>query len=195
MANLNQPNGFKPVGYINSSVKWVGGGNWYYKAAGANALGMYQRVIRAADSSDPEGGPMVVRAAADGAMTGVVVGVRPLPGQAFGPSVIEADQEGYVLVADDPNLVFEVQQGGTGTDLAITNIGQHIDATAVADPNLVTGFAVDMIDIGALATGNCMRIERLSPRVGNLIGQYSKWYVSANLHTEAGNSTTYRTEV
>jgi len=194
MANQNAPRGLTPVKY-RSGMPYSGISRRYYKDATAGILAVGDNVIRVTNSSDPKGGPEVVKATVGAAITGVIVGIEPHPDRLGQVGYLAAADLGYVLVADDPNLLFEVQEGGTGTALAVTNVGEHIDVITAADASTTIGRSVAQLDKGALATGNTYRIEEFVQRENNELGLYAKWLVSANLHTEVNASATNLTEV
>lgn len=188
------PNGFTPVRYM-SGAKYNGACNRYYKGTTANTvIAVGDPVVRVTGSSSPEGYPEIVRATTGAAITGVVVGVEFI-GSNLNKRYLASTDVGYVLVADDPNLVFEVQEGGSGTQLAVTDIDKHIDSVAALDGNTVTGRSKYQLDNAAKATDNTWRIERLVQRADNAVGAYAKWEVSANLHTDVNASATNHTEV
>lgn len=194
MANRNAPRGFTPVKYLSGEV-YNGIARRYYKDTTAGVIAVGDPVIRVTASSDPLGGPEIVRATTGAAITGVVVGIEPDSSRQNQVGYLTAADVGYVLVADDPRLVFEVQEGGSGTQLAITDIGKHIDSVAAIDGDTVIGRSKYQIDNNAKATDNTWRIEGLVQRADNAVGQYAKWLVAANLHTEVNASATTLTEV
>jgi hypothetical protein len=143
MANPNAPHGAQPVAYINGAP-WTGKAN-LYRIPSANALAFYigdfVTTIGTTTGGDALGVPDVTRAA-NGAVTsqqlrGVIVGVQvaPIgagaPGAAQGGSVnlnilyVPATKANdyYVWVADDPNLVFEIQGDNAGTLVPATGGG------------------------------------------------------------------------
>lgn len=195
MANVNAPRGFTPVCY-RSGAPYNGAANRYYKDTTANmVISVGDPVIRAASSSSPDGYPEITRATTGAAITGVVVGIEPKMSNLSQQGYLTATDVGYVLVADDPNLLFEVQEGGSGTQLAVTNIGDHIDSVTALDGDTTIGRSKYQLDNNAVATDNTWRLEGLSHRADNEVGQYAKWLVSANLHTEVNASATNLTEV
>lgn len=194
MANQNAPRGLTPVKY-RSGMPYNGIARMYYKDTTAGIIGVGDPVIRGTNSSDPAGYPEIVRATAGAAVTGVVVGIVPHPDRLGQVGYLAAADAGYVLVADDPNLLFEIQEGGSGTQLAITNIGEHIDCITSLDADTVIGRSKFQLDNAALATGNTFRIEELVHRGDNAVGQYAKWLVSINLSTEVNASATNLTEI
>ena len=193
MANVDAPRGFTPVMY-RSGLAYSGAARRYYKSATAGIIGIGDPVVRATNSTDPEGGPEIVRATTGAAITGVVVGILPDISDLSKRHLASADT-GYVLVADEPDLLFEVQEVSGGSALAVTNVGQHIDSVTALDADTTTGRSKYEIDNGAVASDNTWRIEALSKRPDNEVGEHAKWIVSANLHTEANASATSKTEI
>lgn len=194
MPNLNAPRGFEPVRHSDGKP-YTGQCNRYYKDATAGIIGVGDPVIRVVSSSDPEGGPEIVRATTGAAITGVVVGIEPRRGDLGQVGYLAAADLGYVLVADDPNLIFEVQEGGSGTALAVTDIGKHIDSVAALNADTTIGRSKYQIDNNAKAADNTWIIVGLSPKAENAVGQYAKWLVKPNLHTEVNASATNVTEI
>ncbi len=192
MANVNNPNGFTPIRNPYGPLLSV---NRYYKDATAGAMGVGDEVVRVASSSDPEGGPEVVRATVGSYITGVVVGIEPIRSNLGQVGYLSATDVGYVLVADDPNQEFEVMEAGSGTALAVTDVGKHIDSITAATPNTTRGRSVMALDNNAKATDNTWIIRRLSTRPGNAVGAYARWIVSANLHTEANAGASDKKEL
>lgn len=194
MANIDAPRGFTPVKY-RSGKPYDGICRRYYKSATAGILGVGDPVIRVTNSSDPEGGPEIVRATTGAAITGVIVGFEATESDLEKVGYLASADTGYVLVADDPELLFEVQEVSGGTALAVTNIGEHIDSVAALDADTTIGRSKYEINNAALATDNTWRIEGLVQRPDNEVGEHAKWLVMANLHTEVNASATNLTEV
>ena len=194
MANVNQPSGFTPVRYM-SGQPYVGASRRFYKDATAGVIAVGDPVIRVTASSDPLGGPEIVRATTGSAVTGVVVAIEPVRTNLAQVGYLAAADIGYVLVADDPRLLFEVQEGGNGTALAVTNIGNCINAITAIDGDTVIGRSKMQIDNNALSSGNTFRLEELVATPDNTVGQYAKWLVSISLTTEENASASTKTNV
>lgn len=134
MANVNAPHGLQPV-QNSSGVSYSGGANLYWipsTDAVTYYIGDPVTTIGTTGGSDANGTPQVKRAA-NGAVTaqqlrGVIVGVMtaavnpggtPPTGSvpnlniSYIPATKASDY--YVWVADDPNLVFEIQGDNAGT--------------------------------------------------------------------------------
>lgn len=190
--NINNPNGFTPVGYTDGR-KYRGECNLYWKD-GSVILGIGDPVIRVASSSDTVGYPEVTRATTGAAITGVIVGFQPNRSDLSKTGYMAAADTGYVLVADSPDLEFECMEAGSGTALAITDIGKHIDSITAANASSTRQRSVYAIDNNAKATDNTWILRRLADYPGNGVGAYARWIVAPNLHTEANASATDRTE-
>ena len=194
MANVDAPRGFTPVGLKGANGD-MGSVRRYYKDATAGIIAIGDPVIKVTNSSDPEGGPEIIRAVTGAAITGVVVGIEPVRANLNQIGYLAAADVGYVLVCDHPDMFFEVQDTTGGTPLAITNIGEHIDSITAVDADIVIGRSKYEIDNAALATGNTWIIEELVKAPDNVVGEHAKFLVRANLHTERNASATSRTEV
>lgn len=193
MANSNTPRGFTPVGNMHGGA--TGHCNTYYKSTTAGVIGVGDVVIRVVNSSDPLGGAEIVKATQDAAMTGVVVGISVNRGDLRKSGYLAAADTGYVLVEDNPQALFEVQESGSGTAFAVTDIGKHVSTITAANANTTLGRSVDALDNAAKATGNTFILRRLSNRPNNSVGAYAKWIVQPNLHTEQNASATNITEI
>lgn len=193
MANANRPTGLSPVGTIGGPYN---GQSRLYSilAADTNAFAIGDPVVTAAGGGDPRGIPAVTLAAATGAIRGVVVGVfDTYPGiKINNPSSLvrpAAAQTGvwYVMVVDDPDTVFEVQEIGTGTPLAVADIGLNTNLVVGTNHGFLSGWLLDNATEAVTAALQC-RILGLVQRVDNELGAYAKWLVKINNH-ELGAGT------
>jgi hypothetical protein len=87
----------------------------------------------------------------------------------------------YVLVADDPNIVFEIQEIGTGTALAAAAVGLNANFVAASPSAYVSGFTLGNDAEAATATLD-LKLLGLVQRPGNEFGAYAKWKVQINNH-------------
>jgi hypothetical protein len=140
-------------------------------------------------SSDPGGQyASVIRATAGGPITGIVMGFVP-NGTTDMAGFGAASTAYYVLVDDDPDHIFEIQEDGVGGQLAAADIGLNASFIAAAG-NAYTKRSGFMLDTSTKATtaGLELKIVGLSPRVGTEFGAYAKALVKINNHTEANAS-------
>ena len=194
MANVSRPKGLVPVAYLNGAP-WNGQARLYYATAPAAGLFVGDPVTLSG-SGDAKGIPGVTIGVAGSAIVGVVVGVVVSePGVSLvGSSLdltyrsIAGSATGYVLVADDPNIIFEIQEALT-TPFAVTDIGANCNfliaagATVYSDSATTTAVAAPT----TTATLN-LKILGLAQRPDNAVGQYAELLVKINNH-QYGSST------
>jgi hypothetical protein len=197
MANVDRPGGLKPVEYL-SGAKWTGAGHVYCipstDASLAYAIG---DPVVWAGSSDGRGVPTITLATAGAGSTvlGAIVSIGALDyGSTFGvpqesPMVIPVvkTHNYYVLVADDPDIIFEIQEVSGGTALTATEVGLNADLVSGTNNGYVSGWEVNNAGEGVGATVQ-LRLLGLVQRSDNAFGEHAKWRVLINYHSlRAGN--------
>lgn len=194
MANVNTPRGLVPVRRIDGSP-YNGAFNMYYVPASyATALYLGQPLI-ATGASDANGVPVVQAASAGGGaftigpMVGIMDGGDPVVAVTRDmPLYHPASTAQYILVADDPELVFEIQEDSVGGSIATATAGtKNADLIAGAGDNN-SGNSGWMLDSSTINTTNTLqlRILRGVERPSNVLGtadSYGKWLVRINLHS------------
>ena len=173
MANVNRPNGFKPVGTISGSP-WSGAVRKYSCDASSGAIFPGDLIKLEAD------GKAEAAAAGDTQLIGVCVGIvvdRDVAATEH-PGYKPATTAGEILVCIAPDALYEAQEDGDTTDLALTDIGANVDMVD-AGGSTVTGQSVQMIDSdSATASGSAqLRIVDFIDRPDNAIGDYARWVV------------------
>ena len=189
MANANTPFGLSPHREPGPGQTHV----YVILAADTNAYAIGDPVMLAGTGNAAGTAANVVLATAGSTnlVLGAIVGVGgPTFGAAVGaasPSfettIIPATKtrDYFVLVADDPNLVFEIQEDGVGGQLAVTNIGQNCSLVSGANNGFVSGWMLDSSTAATTTALQC-KIIGLAPRANNALGAYSKWLVRINNH-------------
>ena len=190
MANANRPSGFTPVGYLNGAP-WTGKARLYSIAANyGTALYIGDPVI-SSGTADANGVPGIAIANTTGAVRGVIVGLSKYEGMVGNPSNQDITYRPasdpavwYAMVADDPNIIFEVQEESNGTQLAATEIGLNTISKSGAGNGYVSGW---MIPSATGATPNTtatlqVRLLGLSRKPNNAFGAYAKHLVQFNVH-------------
>lgn len=189
MANTNNPEGLRPVRYVSGAPYNGACREYYVPSSDGTALYVGDPVIKAGDG-DADGVPTATRATAGGGnkITGVVVGVRNTPTQTT--RYRKASDAQYVLVADDPNLLFEIQEDAVGGALASTNIGQNIDLVS-GSGSTTTGLSGFQADSSTAATTNTLQLSivAFTKRADNVIGANAKILVRINQHSEVPGAT------
>lgn len=186
MPNTHMPTGLNPVRYV-SGAPYNGAVNIYSVPAGdATALGVGDPVKLAGTSQtvgDITYTDVIFALAAD-VVVGVVVAVQADNRDSL--LYRAASTQRLVMVADDPNLLFEVQDLQAGT-LVAADIGLNVNAAAAPVVNTFTGRSGLMLDSATKATTNTLgwKIIGLVNRPDNESGPAGKWLVKANRHAYA----------
>jgi hypothetical protein len=184
MANTNLPRGLTPLRDAggkpyNGSVEM-----FYVPASDATPLFIGDPVVKNG-SADAAGVAGVIRAVAAGPITGVVQGFMP-DGTTNIAGYRAASTGAYVLVATDPDLLYEVQDN---TGLAAADIGLNANLTIASGTAMGRKSAVTLDAATKAATaGLAVKIVGLSQRPGNEFGAFNKVLVKINNHTEANAS-------
>jgi hypothetical protein len=182
MANLDTPFGFKPVRNMNGSP-WNGKANVYYVPS-TDATALFKGdAVKLAGAADATGKfPTVAQAAATNAVCGVIIGFADNPHVMIHPDTPNRDYRPastamYVLVVDDPFVIFEVQEDSVGNSITAAMVGLATDIV-VGTGSTTTGKSAMELDSSdtATAAGQC-RIMRLVNREDNALGDHAKWEV------------------
>lgn len=183
MANANVKGGLKPVAH-GSSGAYTGGARVYSTAAGDATAIFVGDLVTATGASQVIDGVTyadVAQSATGGVFQGVVVGVLPVTSSSL--TYRAASTQRLLLVADDPSLLFELQEVSTGTPLDANAIGLNANIV-VGTGSTTTGLSAMELDNTTEATTNTLdvKIVGLVPRVDNEVGASAKWYVRLNRH-------------
>lgn len=188
MANVDRPNGLKPVRY-RSGKPYTGAHNLYYVPATTHNAMFIGDVVKevgliAAAGTTYFGIPVDVMnqvdafAASDALAGGVIVGFLPNP-NALSTNHLPADTAGIVMVADDPDIVFEVQESATITGVTqVEAVGLNTDLV-IGSGNATTGTSATEIDssVTPVTTTLTVRLLRLVNRPDNALGANARWEV------------------
>ena len=182
--------GLTPIRYKSGSP-YNGAANLYSVAAGESNNIFIGDPVGISGTGDAAGVPGVARAAAGATITGVVVGFAPKDGVAAGSVTAinrgyrAASEADYLLVADDYNLLFAVEEDAVGGALATTDIGNNADLVA-GTGSVYTKRSGYMLDSSTKATTSAqVRIVGFDQTIGNTIGGTGPvWLVSIVEATE-----------
>lgn len=198
MANTNRPGGLKPVSYLNGAP-YTGQARLYSVPVSSSAMYIGDPVTLSG-SADTNGLAGISIGIAGSAVIGVVVGfvVAP-PGVSLVATNIDltvrsipvsATVVQYALVADDPNLIFEIQDGQT-VATAVTDIGQNTNfliaagATTYSDSGTVTAATL------TAGTTSNLKLMGFTQRIDNSPGSaYAKLLVKINNHVYGAGTGT-----
>ena len=192
MANANRPSGFSPVGYLNGAP-WNGKARLYSIAAAyGTALYIGDPVI-SSGTADTNGIQGIAIGATTGALRGVIVGLGKYPGLMANPSNLDITYRPasdpavwYAMVADDPNIIFEVQEESNGTQLAATEVGLNTISKSGTGNGYVSGWMLPSYTGATPNTTATLQLRLLGlaykPAGTNVFGAYAKWHVQINVH-------------
>ena len=189
MANANVAFGLKPVRYA-SGAPYNGAVNAYaVPASDSTPLMIGDPVILAGSADAGTGAATITRATAAGGnrITGVVQGFVPTPSIVANGYRL-ASTDAVVLVADDPDLLFEIQEDAVGGALPLASIGLNADLIAASGSTVTkrSGFQLDTSTAATTATLQ-LRIERFVNRADNEVASANaKVLVRINLPTQTG---------
>lgn len=164
MANTSRVNGLNPVKYLNGAA-WNGQANTYFLPSGDATAVFVGDAVKADSTGDTAaagglalGYQSVIQAAAGDAILGVVVGFAISPTALNTPQYRAASTGRYVLVCDDPNVLYEVQtSNGTA---AVADVGLNA-SIAVAAGSTTTGASGMTLDVGTLNTTATLSLKVL----------------------------------
>lgn len=183
MANPDFPSGLTPRKYL-SGAPYNGAVNIYSVPAGdgtAIFVGDLVTIVGTSQTIDGVIYPDVAQSATGDVFQGAVVGVLP----ATADSLIyrAASTQRLLAVADDPNLVFEIQEVSGGTALTANDIGLNINVV-VGSGSTVTGQSGMELNNGTEATSNTLdlKITGFVNAPDNVVGEHAKWFVRINRH-------------
>lgn len=185
MANADAPRGLKPTRYL-SGAPYNGACNMYYVPSSDGTAIYVGGLVKPAGSADANGVMSVTGNVSTGnAVLGVVVGVVPVT--ADSTTYRAASTERYVFVADDPALMFEVQEDSVGGALAAAGVGNTADLTGFTSGSTTTGLSAIEIDSStATAAGDgtedVLIVGLSQSPADNVIGTNANWLVRLNNH-------------
>ncbi len=151
MANANAPRGLVPVRGVSSQYVTGGLRQYHHDAGDATALYVGDPVKRTGANSTINGVscPNVIRASSGDVITGVVVEVIPVTRES---APYGAASTAYtLLVDDDPNTMYEIQDNGNGTALTTNDVGLNVNFTGTGGNNF-NGWSSVVMDNTSEAT-------------------------------------------
>lgn len=186
MANVSRVFGLRPVQDI-TGAPWNGQLTQYFIAA-SNAVALFQGDLVTLDTTTDANGVMGVRKftiGTDTAACGVVVGFAINPLNLNSPQYRPASTATYVLVADAPDTIFEVQ-----SQIVITDFNQNAVMTD-AGGSTVTGQSGQSISAVNTTATSILKLRGAKRSVDNDITSVNaKVLVMINNHQLSGGTGT-----
>lgn len=184
MANVNAPFGLRPA--RTNGYPATGGCDIYtVPAADGTAIYIGDLVTTTGNGTGQTVNgvmyPDCVIAATTDIVTGVVVGV--LPDTSTSLPYRAASTLRRLMVCTDPNQIFEVQEGNSGTPFTLNDVGLNVSLSVVAG-SATTGLSGSVLDNATEATTNTLLLKMLEPvnRPDLAIGLANIWRVRINRH-------------
>lgn len=183
MANPDIVRGLQPVSNAYGGA-YTGGARVYTTASGDGVASFVGDLVKLVGTSQVVNGQTyadVAQAATGDVFVGVVIGV--LADVATSLPYRAASTVRRVLVVDDPNALFEIQEVSGGTPLTANDIALNANVV-VGSGSTVTGYSGMELNNATEATGNTLdlKIIGLAPRENNAVGENAKWLVRLNRH-------------
>lgn len=191
MANVDRPQGLKPVQHISGSA-WNGKTNMYLLPAADSGNVFIGDLVKLAGSAgaagtvvngyDVEGMPTIAQSAAGDGGVGVVVGFLPLQTNLETKYRVTLTNR-IALVCDDPGVIYEIQEVSGGTALTATEVSLNANVV-VGSGSTTTGMsAMELNNSGENTTADLdLRIMGLVRRPDNAYGEHAKWLVMISTH-------------
>lgn len=191
MANLDRVNGARPVKHRNGSP-YNGQVTQYFIPSTDSTAVFVGDFVKSAGGASADGYPTVAQAAAGNAVLGVVVGFRVSPTSLDTPVYRAASTDRYVLVADSPDLIFEIQADDDSATLAAADVGLNANFI-VGSGSTSTGASGMELDTSTKATTATLplKIVGVVDRPDNEMGSANqKVLVSINNHQYGSHTGT-----
>jgi hypothetical protein len=203
MANVSRVNGFRPILHVDGSP-WNGQVTRYFASASDATAIFNGDLVKLAAVSDTQGQallggvnsvvggtPGVAKfvAGTDTAAVGVAVGFMINPLNLNSPQYRVASTAMYVLVADAPDTLYEVQYNGT---IAATSFNKNVNVVD-GGGSTVTGFSGEQADSTTVATTATLplKIHGAVQKVDNdITAANPKIIVMINNHQLSGGTGT-----
>ena len=193
MANSIGPRGFVPSRYLDGA-SWNGAMNMYVVlSTEANQINVGD-VVKSAANGDANGIPAVTKIT-NGTDTGRGVVVGCLAANPNNPSLVGISldltiqnipatktKDYYVLVVDDPRVLFEIQDDGLSA-LTATSCNKNASYT-VTNPTSPAQVSATTLLNSSVATTNTLplKLMGLVQKADNAFGINAKWLVKFNAH-------------
>lgn len=180
MANANTPFGARVIKKLDGSP-WTGALTRYYvPSTDATAIFIGDAVeVTGAAHSDYT--PIVARLTHAGdSARGIMVAIDTYP-EDLNLNYRKASTGMHVLVCDDPNIIFEMQEDAAAT-LVAADAGGNVDITVTAGSTASGRSAMVLASASINTTASQVRLLRLSNKPGNVVGQYAVWECMWNEH-------------
>lgn len=199
MANQIAPRGFVPSRYLNGAP-YTGAVNMYYIPSTNASQFNPGDAVKSAAGADANGVPQIAKAAGTDTVRGVIVGV--LAANPNNPSLVgttldltvqnipaSKTKDYYVLVADDPKIIFEIQDdGASALTAAASNKNASFVVTNPTSPQQNSASTLSAASVAVTQSLN-LKLMGLVQKPNNAFGVNANWLVIFNQHELGGPNT------
>jgi hypothetical protein len=192
MANLDNPNGFTPIGCMS-------GADWHSKLrdvcflASDSTATFIGDLVKLSGTGSTDGlYPAVAQCAAGDSAVGVLVSLTPdfeSESTLSAANYRLASTLRYGKVAWGSDVLYSAQEDSVGGAMAVTAIGGNVDVV-VGSGNTITGLSGMELDSSSVGTGNtlALRVHKVDNTIGNALGTNARWVVSINLDQDTSTT-------
>ena len=175
MANADSPNGARPVRHINGSTA-IPSNSYSVDSSNSTAIFIGDFMI-----AETDGNVAPYSVTTGGNLLGVCVGVEGGYDN-LTQRYLAASTAGTVMICDDPDMIFAIQEDDAGTALTLAARGANCDVLA-GSGSTTTGMSAHEIDRSQISSAvGQLRLHRLVPREDNAYGDSAEWEVMINEH-------------
>lgn len=177
MANTDRPRGARPIKRLDGGA-CLPANPYTVDSSNGTAIFIGDFVKLEADGN-------AAPAAAGNELLGVCVSVAGDYGN-LGRRFLPASTAGTILVSDDPDTVYELQEDDGGTALAATEVGALVDIVAGSGSTTTSISAHELDQDSVDTTSGQLRLLRKVDREDNAYGDNADWEVQINEHIFRG---------
>lgn len=194
MANANTPFGLRPLEYLSGAA--YNGQVRVYCVPDTDDTNVFAigDPVTLAGGADVNGVATITLMTPGSSFVGAIVGFG---GKVYGGAYVDPStpeltvlpavksRNYYVAVADDPNIIFEAQEIGTGTQFTAADVGLNCNLVSGTNNGYVSGWLLNNVGEATTATLD-VKLLGLVQRPKNAFGAYAKWRVLPNAHLYRG---------
>ena len=191
MANANAPFGLRPYAYRNGAP-YAGALRTYWVSSSYGTNIFLGDPLIPTGTSDAAGipGVQLATAGAGNYTIGPMQGITNNGGNLVttllqsAPVYLPASTGGYITVADDPFLLFLIQENSSPSALSANAAMENAALNAGSGGSTITAESSWQIDSNTGTTAaSQLRLIQVLQQPGNAVGSYAQWLVSINQHS------------